>query len=302
MLFQSAWMQCYTMSNDKKFHIRIKFNPKDLKTELPHQQPEPNYIYHWPRIIATVVLIFGIIGSGVYYFNHNATTSIQTLKQSTLIAPQKKTELSISVKTLHNDTDKIIDKVEQAQSSNNEITITQTSPENKTAITVINDLSKSATTATPLNEKQPPREEISQLSNDPSITSLSNQIQPEKNKASPIFTQKKIEIFSSQIKRFVIAKNIKDKEPVGSLEDIQFDDNNIATIYAYSDAIGFTDQFLYYEWRLNGQRVAMIEIGVWGDRWRSYTRKFIQPNKRGDWSIILKNEVGDKLAIAEFTY
>jgi len=62
------------MSKDKKFNIRIKFNPKDVKPTSPHKTPEPEYIYHWPRIISAVILTLSTIGGGVYFINSNTNT------------------------------------------------------------------------------------------------------------------------------------------------------------------------------------------------------------------------------------
>ena len=328
------------MSNDKKFNIRIKFNSKNLKTEHQNQESEPGYIYHWPRIIGAILLTFTVIGISFYYVNKDASNSVQIETQSTLTelpltkesstASEKNNETStISL----NNTDEFIDKIEQApQKNNTAITATNVSSESeKTNITtsiieepqikkvaekeiVTTNMSNNESISTPVITQPTAINTtlVTELPNPPT-TEVKQQIedidkdlvladQHQERSSSTIFTQTKIDIFSPQIKRFVIAKDVNNKEPIGTIEDIQFDENNIATVYAYSDAIGFADKFLYYEWRLNDKQVAMIEIGAWGDRWRSFTHKFIQPNKRGNWSVILKNKAGEKLAIAQFTY
>jgi hypothetical protein len=325
-------MQFYTMSSDKKFNIRIKFNPKDLKTDLNEQPTEPNYTYHWPRIISAAILTFSLIGISFYYVNNDASDSVQIEAQSTLTelpltkesstASKKNSETStISVKN----TDEFIDKIEQAPQENNaEITTTNISDNQSNEDLQIKEVAEKEIVTTNISNNEPisvpvitpptaiktaletevpnlsSSETKQQIEDDNKNSALATQQQ--KITLSPIFKQTKIEIYSPQINRFVIAKDVNNKEPIGTIEDIQFDENNIATVYAYSDAIGFADKFLYYEWRLNGKQIAMIEIGAWGDRWRSYTHKFIQPNKRGNWSVILKNGAGEKLAIAEFTY
>lgn len=137
-------------------------------------------------------------------------------------------------------------------------------------------------------------------------TDISNMVTSEEssqhNDQSPVFSKSEIQIFSPQIKRFVIANKVQDKEPVGQIDDIQFDKNNIATVYAYSDVVGLSDQFIYYNWRLNGNQVARVEVGVWGNRWRSYSRKYIQHNKHGDWVVTLENKNGEILASSKFKY
>ncbi len=117
-----------------------------------------------------------------------------------------------------------------------------------------------------------------------------------------LFTQSRTAIFSPHIKRFVISKTVRNKEPVGSIKDIHFDHNNIATVYAYSDAIGLKDETLYYHWSLDGKAVAKVKVSVWSNRWRSYSSKFIRPNMQGEWKITLQNGKGETLAVNRFRY
>ncbi|MFT7052992.1 MAG: hypothetical protein ACJAU1_000543, partial [Psychromonas sp.] len=95
---------------------------------------------------------------------------------------------------------------------------------------------------------------------------------------------------------------VQDNEPIGTINDIHFDDNNIATVYAYSDVTAFKDQTLYYQWSLDGKKIAKIRVYVRGDRWRSYSSKFIQPHMHGEWKVELQNQAGENLAINQFRY
>ncbi|MFT6986978.1 MAG: hypothetical protein ACJAT7_002828 [Psychromonas sp.] len=117
-----------------------------------------------------------------------------------------------------------------------------------------------------------------------------------------IFTAVDTTVFSAHIKRFVISKAVISKEPVGSIDDIVFDANNIATVYAYSDAVGLKDKTLYYKWSLDGKAIAKVKVGVWSNRWRSYSRKFIRPHMHGDWQVALFNGKGEMLAVHRFHY
>jgi hypothetical protein len=121
--------------------------------------------------------------------------------------------------------------------------------------------------------------------------------------ASPSpFKQSKAEVFSEHIRRFTISQKVKDHEPIGNISDIHFDENNIATVYAYSDAIGLKDDTLYYKWFLDGKEIAKVKVSVWSNRWRSYSSKFIQPNMQGNWTVELQNKKGDVLAVNHFQY
>ena len=151
--------------------------------------------------------------------------------------------------------------------------------------------------ATPITNDE--ESSISLTANKTTAPEKSEQIK--KRTASP-FTQSKVEIFSKHIKRFVITEAVKKREPVGSINNIDFDSNNLATVYAYSHAVGLKNETLYYKWRLNDKDIAQIKITVAANRWRSYSRKFIQPHMHGQWSVSLEDKKGKILAISQFSY
>ena len=119
--------------------------------------------------------------------------------------------------------------------------------------------------------------------------------------ASPLFSQVNTEILSDNVARFLITPSVINNEPVGNINDIVFD-NNIATVYAYSDVNDLKNAMLYYVWTLNAKEVAKVRVGVIGKRWRSHSSKFVQKNMRGQWKVELQNDKGEILAISQFKY
>jgi len=117
-----------------------------------------------------------------------------------------------------------------------------------------------------------------------------------------LFTQSKTDVFSDHIKRFIISPSVKANEPFGTINDIIFDNNNIATVYAFSEVSNLKNTTLYYLWSLNGEDVAKVKVNIEGDRWRSYSSKFIQPTMHGEWKVELQNENAEILAINRFYY
>lgn len=107
---------------------------------------------------------------------------------------------------------------------------------------------------------------------------------------------------SPKIARFVLAASVRDKEPVGAVEDVKPDQNNVARLYAFSEATGMKDQTLHYIWSLNGRKVADVKVPVWSNRWRSYSSKLITPTMKGDWKVELIDGSGQLLANSEFRY
>lgn len=119
---------------------------------------------------------------------------------------------------------------------------------------------------------------------------------------APIFTHNKTQIFSDQIKKFVLAQSVNNKTPRGDIEKITFDKNNIATVYAFSLVTELVDKTIYYNWQLNGKQIVRVKINIGSDHWRSYSSKFIQPSMHGNWRVTLENKKGKILAVSEFHY
>ncbi|PKH02157.1 hypothetical protein CXF72_13210 [Psychromonas sp. MB-3u-54] len=117
-----------------------------------------------------------------------------------------------------------------------------------------------------------------------------------------LFTQSRKKLLSDNVTRFIISQAVEGNEPIGTLDNIHFDSNNIATVYAYSNVNGLKDQTVYYQWSLNGKNIAKIKVKVGANRWRSYSSKFIQPNMHGEWKVELQNQEGENLAINQFNY
>ncbi len=117
-----------------------------------------------------------------------------------------------------------------------------------------------------------------------------------------LFTPADTSIQSIDIKRFVLAAAVRDKEPVGTLADITLNRDNTATLYAYSEVVNRKDDTLRYVWTLNGRKVAEVKVPVWSNRWRSYSSKFVTENMKGEWRVELRDKGGKVLAGSDFSY
>lgn len=130
--------------------------------------------------------------------------------------------------------------------------------------------------------------------------SIKNSIVKAESKA--VFEQTEIDIYSPQIKRFVFARGVKNREPIGSIEDIKFNQENAVRVYAYSTVVGLENDTLYYIWRLNDAEVARVTVEVGGEHWRSYSSKRVDLSAHGDWSVTLVNKEEEILAVSRFHY
>ena len=324
------------MNNPKKLNIRIKFAPQ--KPEVIPE--ETGYIYHWKRIVGVSLLAvttLAVSSYGVFNSLDQANAAVQSaeikikttnpasVKESAIQAQpdsepvtstsNQKNSTSLTAektnaKQIQPDSDPLISSSNQENSTS--LTAEKTSakkiqPDSDPLISSSNQKNSTSLTAEKTSAKkiQPDGEPVTSHDNSNQKSSISltteKTVQTD-NASAPLLTQSDSEIFSEQIKPFVIAKTVKDKEPIGTINDIKLDANNIVTVYAYSKVVGLKGETLYYKWRLNGKDIAQVKVRVRSDRWRSYSRKFIQPHMQGDWSVALENSKGELLALNRFQY
>ena len=292
------------MNKPQRLNIRIKFAPQ--KSEAAPE--ETGYIYHWNRIIGASLLAVTTLTVLIYStFDYSAqpetmaqspkdeikTTNPALIKESAIkpILPSSKNQKKSLVLTTVQTSEK------QTQSASEPV-ISHNNREQKNSLAL-------KTVKTSAKQTQSVSEPVISPSNSEqknSISPTAEKAVPTDNSSTPLLTQSDSKIFSEQIKPFVLAQRVKDKEPIGTIDDIRLDVNNIATVYAFSKVIGLKGETLYYKWRLNGKDIAQVKVRVRSNKWRSYSRKFIQSHMQGDWSVALENSKGELLAVNRFQY
>jgi hypothetical protein len=111
-------------------------------------------------------------------------------------------------------------------------------------------------------------------------------------------------IISPNVKRFQLAEGIRNKEPHGVLADINDSDSadGVLTVYAFAEVLNMKDNKIQYRWLRNGKQAANVKVGVWSNKYRSHSSKYITLGMRGDWQVRLENSQGELLAEAAFHY
>ena len=264
------------MNETKQLNIRINLRSQQSKTD---NEEAVAYMYRWDRIIVALLLITiafsAVIASALSALNKQN----QVTQAPMLLTPSHEKSTTASAITS---------------------TVTDTSvstPNNTEMITTLplaNQIGVEAAFSSIETAQKETKNAVKE--NKEHIIKQENII------TEAIFKQYKSEIFSENIKRFVIAKKIANKEPLGAIDEINFDTNNIATVYAYSVSSGLKDQILYYRWTLNGKTLAKVSVAVGANRWRSYSSKFIQPQMHGEWQVLLENKQGEILASNQFLF
>ncbi len=111
-------------------------------------------------------------------------------------------------------------------------------------------------------------------------------------------------ILSAQVERFMLTNGIAKREPQAGIEAIRPDsaNNDMVTVYAFSEVSGLQGQTLRYRWSRDGKVVATVKVGVGGNSWRSYSSKFVSSTMQGNWRVELLDASGEVLAFREFEY
>jgi len=107
-------------------------------------------------------------------------------------------------------------------------------------------------------------------------------------------------INATGVKRFQLARTVKNREPVGDLSDIDFNAKGSTSVWAFSDVRDMRGERLNYVWLYEGSEVARVRNKVGADRWRSYSSKTVLRNMTGAWRVELQDNQGRQLASADF--
>jgi len=320
------------MKESKNLTIRVNFNSQQQNLGTNNIATEkPVYQYHWPRIITAIVvtlIVFAtLISSYLYYFDQSQTPQVEPafnkVNQVVKAQPESNQEIQLSEEvtkealvvekaqviapqnTNNNSTAIDLTKNSKVIGSTQTLTLDPEKPEiaeQKKITTLVQQETQKAQNSSELEH-----EKVQITDENKAADEITIKVQNEDKLVAPntpinkLFTEANTEIFSENIKRFTVAQSIQSNEPVGTLNDISFD-NNIATVFAFSEANNIKNTTLYYLWSFNGKNVATVKIAVRGDRWRSHSSKFIQLNMHGQWKVELQNAQKQTLAISEFNY
>jgi hypothetical protein len=117
-------------------------------------------------------------------------------------------------------------------------------------------------------------------------------------------TPLKTRIISPRVTRFVISKEVRDKEPLGEITDIAPGQNSAAPVkvYAFSQVQHLLGETLYYRWMYHDRTVANVRVEVGSASWRSHSSKYLSHTMRGHWRVELQTERSELLAFSEFVY
>jgi Protein of unknown function (DUF2914) len=103
------------------------------------------------------------------------------------------------------------------------------------------------------------------------------------------------------VTRAQLTTNVRDREPVDRLGSVVDLPPGGGTLYFFTDLKGLGGQTVTHTWYYNRTPVQTVDLRIGSDRWRTYTKKRIDPNTMGAWKVVMTDQkTGRVLASQEF--
>lgn len=251
------------------------------------------YEYHWGRIFTVLFIIIALLAGIIYWLNSlddDSSAPVENTSQShaEIIKPGSDSDNTNQQKQNPEKAKKPAAATVEENTSN---TVNQTANSNKpehftnTNNATINEEALKVTSTTVKKSTDKISATVAKI-DDATVRNIE---------------QLNIKLYSKQVKRFLLTQGIKNKEPIGpEPSELNTDKNGLITLYAFSEVINLKDQHLEYRWIHRGKTVAKVKVGVWGQKWRSSSSKFVNAQMLGDWQLELRNQ-NQRLASMTFT-
>lgn len=102
-----------------------------------------------------------------------------------------------------------------------------------------------------------------------------------------------------QVARAQFTSGIRNREPIDRLVVAS---PLIREVYFFTDLRHLQGRTVTHRWRYNGQVVSQVPFAVGGPRWRVNSKKEIDPDQVGEWSVTVVDQSGWPLYTELFRY
>ncbi|TGG95220.1 DUF2914 domain-containing protein [Natronospirillum operosum] len=101
---------------------------------------------------------------------------------------------------------------------------------------------------------------------------------------------------SGEVARAIFTVGIEDREPLLTLNAIP---EGMNEVYLFTDLRDFEGQTVRHRWNFEGSTVSEVSFDVGGPRWRTWSRRTIGDDQRGEWSVDVID--GDGYIVESYT-
>ena len=103
-------------------------------------------------------------------------------------------------------------------------------------------------------------------------------------------------IQSNYVVRSQLTSTVTDKEPEGLISSpIRVEKDKRRKLYFYTEIKNMPGKIVYHNWIYNGKSMFKKQISVKGNRWRTFTYKYLDDTLLGDWKVKLTDSEGHVL-------
>jgi hypothetical protein len=99
------------------------------------------------------------------------------------------------------------------------------------------------------------------------------------------------------VARAIFTSDVVDREPVDQVVSVG---PEMESIYFFTDLRNLQGRRVKHRWEFEGQFMGEIEFDVGGSRWRVYSKKTLNPEQRGKWTVLVLDESGWPLHASMF--
>lgn len=102
-----------------------------------------------------------------------------------------------------------------------------------------------------------------------------------------------------QVARAQFTTAIENREPVDKVAVLS---RPADEIFFFTDLRDLQGHTVVHRWRYRGEVVSQVPFEVGGPRWRVFSKKVLEPDEIGEWSVTVVDETGWPLYVELFRY
>jgi hypothetical protein len=103
---------------------------------------------------------------------------------------------------------------------------------------------------------------------------------------------------SVEVDRMVLCAAVKDRTPIGVADTFPAD---IYAVYCFTRILGARDTAtVVHSWLRKGKKLSNVELSVRSPIWRTWSRKKMRPDLKGEWEVKVIGPDGKAIASKKF--
>ena len=114
-----------------------------------------------------------------------------------------------------------------------------------------------------------------------SLLLISTQLPAEELQTSPVP--------DAYVSRALFTTGIMDREPIDQVVSVGEDQREI---YFFTDLRNLQGRVVTHRWEYEGEFMGEVKFEVDGPRWRVYSKKTLNPDMAGKWTVLVLDESG----------